>query len=403
MKQTHKQKKKILYVITKSNWGGAQRYVYDLAINLPKDHYEPVVVVGGSGALKTKLERSLIRVISLPYLGRDINLFYDLAVLASLTWLFIKEKPDIVHLNSSKIGGLGSLAGRVYNGIQKIKKLSTLMSYSPPTKIIFTAHGWAFNEPRNELSKKLITFLSWITIFLSHHTITVSKQDKLRVHNMPAISDKVSCVHNGIQEKKLVSKKEARAALFEGHPSLVPKKEAVWIGTIGELTQNKGLMYAIEACDTLKKKLSSPFVYVIIGDGEDKYKLANAIRKHNLAREVFLVGFKKDASSLLQAFDIFLLPSVKEGLPYVVLEAGFAGIPTVASAIGGIPEIITDGKSGILVPPKDHQHITQAIEFMMTHKEKARELGTHLHQNVSTKFSLQSMLANTLKIYSREA
>lgn len=380
-------KKKILYVITKSNWGGAQRYVYDLATNLPKDYYEPVVVVGGSGALKTKLERNPVRVISVPYLGRDINIFYDLAVFVSLVRVFMKEKPDIVHLNSSKIGGLGALAGRI-TGIKKI---------------IFTAHGWAFNEPRNYLSKKLITFLSWITIFLSHHTITVSKQDTLRVHGMPAISDKVFFIPNGIEEKEFVPKKEARALLFEGHTSLMPPKEAVWIGTIGELTQNKGLSYAIEACDTLKKNLSSPFVYVIIGDGEDKYKLANAIRKHNLEKQVFLVGFKKDASSLLRAFDIFLLPSLKEGLPYVVLEAGLASIPTVASAIGGIPEIITDGKSGILVPPKDHQRIAQAIESMMTQKEQARELGVRLHQHVSTKFSLQSMLANTLKIYSREA
>jgi len=395
-------KKKILYVITKSNWGGAQRYVYDLATNLPKDRYEPVVVIGGFGALKTKLEETHVRVIPLSYLGRDINIFYDVAVLASLTWLFLKEKPDIVHLNSSKIGGLGALAARSYNGIQKAKKLSAVINYSPSTKIIFTAHGWAFNEPRNYLSKKLIIFLSWITIFLSHHTITVSKQDTLRVHNMPAVSDKGSCIHNGIPEKKLISKKEARAALFGGHLSPMPPKEALWIGTIGELTRNKGLSYAIEACDTLKKKPSSPFVYVIIGEGEDKYKLANTIRKHDLTREVSLVGFKKDASSLLQAFDIFLLPSIKEGLPYVVLEAGLAGIPTVASAVGGIPEIMSDGKSGILVPPKDHQHIAQAIEFMMTHREKAREFGMHLRERVSTKFSLQSMLANTLKIYSKE-
>ena len=379
-------KKKILYVITKSNWGGAQHYVYDLATNLSKDHYEPIVVTGGSGILKTKLEERHVRVLSIPYLERDVNIFYDLAVFVNLVRLFLKEKPDIVHLNSSKIGGLGALAAR----ITQVKK------------IIFTAHGWAFNEPRNYLSKKLITFLSWVTIFLSHHTITVSEQDKLCVHNMPAISGKVSCIHNGIQEKELVSKKEARAALFKGHPSLMPSKEAVWIGTIGELTRNKGLSYAIEACDTLKKKLSSPFVYVIIGDGEDKYKLANAIRKHNLSHEVSLVGFKKDASSLLRAFDIFLLPSVKEGLPYVVLEAGFAGIPTIASAVGGIPEIISDGKSGILVPPKDHQRIAQAIEYMMAHKEKAEELGMHLHQRVHAKFSLQSMLTNTLKIYSQK-
>jgi len=295
-------KKKILYVITKSNWGGAQRYVYDLATNLPEGRFEPVVVAGGTGTLNAKLLEKHIRVISIERLERNIHLFDDIAVFAALVKLFLREKPDIIHLNSSKIGGIGALAGRI----------------TRVPRIIFTAHGWAFNEPRNPVAKRLIRFLSWITVLLSHHTITVSKHDKRSAGAMPFIAEKISCVYNGISDKNPMTREEARALLLGGH-HIKPSKETVWIGTVGELTGNKGLPYAIKACAQLKTENSFHFVYIIVGDGSDKYKLANLIKTYELEEQVALVGFKKEAASLIPAFDMFLLPSVKEGLPYVLL------------------------------------------------------------------------------------
>jgi len=126
-------RKKIAYVITKSNWGGAQRYVYDLATNVPKNTFDVIVVCGGNGTLAKKLEQEGTRVIRIKGLERDIRFGSEIRVLYRLKHLFAQEQPDIVHLNSSKIGGLGSLAAR--------------MARVP--HIIFTAHGFAFNEKRN--------------------------------------------------------------------------------------------------------------------------------------------------------------------------------------------------------------------------------------------------------------
>src|SRR3989344_323690 len=103
-------KKKILFVITKSNWGGAQKYVFDLATNLPKEEFEPVVACGGGGMLAKRLRAEKIRVVEVPSLERDISFIKEIRAFFFLWKLFQKEKPDVVHLNSSKAAALGALA-----------------------------------------------------------------------------------------------------------------------------------------------------------------------------------------------------------------------------------------------------------------------------------------------------
>ena len=174
---------KLMLLITKGYWGGAQRYVYDLASNLPKEKYEVIVVVGEGDDLADKLKADNIRVIKLPTLKRNnIGLLSDWQTLFTLIKLFRTETPDIIHLNSSKIGGLGALAGR----IARIKK------------IIFTAHGWAFNEKRSIFTRAIILFFHWLTIVLTHTTITVSHIQKNQIKFLPFIQSKLTTIHNGI-------------------------------------------------------------------------------------------------------------------------------------------------------------------------------------------------------------
>ena len=155
-------KKKILYVITKSNWGGAQRQVFDLATNLPEDKFETAVALGGGGLLKEKLDGAGIRTIAVETLGRDIKIFNDLISFFKIFQIIKKEKPDILHLHSSKVGFLGALIGRLL-GIKKI---------------IYTVHGWMFLEKQPQWWTITMRFFSWLTILLTHKTIAVSENDK---------------------------------------------------------------------------------------------------------------------------------------------------------------------------------------------------------------------------------
>ena len=155
---TPQPKKKIMYVITKGVWGGAQTYVYHLATNLPPEEYDVTVALGGGGALEERLKTANIRTIVFPDLVRDLRIAADIGMFFKLFKLFREEQPDIVHLNSSKIGGIGSFAAQLA-GIEKI---------------IFTAHGWAFSNGKDGLPAGLKKLFSWLTILFTHQTITGS-------------------------------------------------------------------------------------------------------------------------------------------------------------------------------------------------------------------------------------
>ena len=374
--------KKIIYLITKSNWGGAQRYVFDLATRLPKDEFEVLVVTGNKGALTEKLEGSGIKVVNINSLKRDVSFFDEILSFFEILKIFIKEKPGIIHLNSSKAGGIGALAGRIA-GIKKI---------------IFTAHGWPFEEDRNFLSKFLIYSASYITILLSHQSIVVTKKD-FQIAQRFWAKIKVTLIPIGIDSNyEIISKEESRKTLSEKFKFLSPEvwKQNIIIGSVGELTKNKGYIFALEAMAQLKKEKFENFFYLIIGEGEDEKMLKERAEKLGLSSNVFFLGFVPNTKIIMTAFDIFLFPSIKEGLPYTILEAGIAKLPVIASDVGGVPDVIENCKGGILVPKKDPQAITKAIKENITN---SAEFGEELHKTVTKSFTFKQMFEKTIALY----
>src|SRR3989344_8245581 len=269
---------KILYVVTKSNWGGAQRYVYDLATSLPGAKFDVGVVFGGSGELARKLSEAGIRVLQMQRLERDIGIIHDVAVFFELIKIFLREKPDIVHLNSSKAGGLGGLAGRLYNASVFLSSAFHVPRSTFYTRIIFTAHGWAVYEERTIASKFIIRCASWLTVALSHTTIVVSDYDRNQAERMLFFKHKIIRIHNGIERIKFIAKNTAREILVPGQTTSLSK--TLWIGTVAELHNNKGLSYAIKAVKKLEEKMDiEKFIYVIIGEGEERTALQNLIQE----------------------------------------------------------------------------------------------------------------------------
>lgn len=303
-------KKKILFVITKSNWGGAQRYVYDLATVLPKDQFDISVAFGQPGLLAKKLEAAGVTTYPILSLQRDVSLIADIKSFFELLRLFRRERPDIAHLNSSKAGGIGALAARL----------------AGVSRIIFTAHGWPFWEQRNSFCRGLIYLLSWVTALLSHKVIVVSNYDLSVAKKMWFVGHKTVRIYNGIDLHFSLGSADVIRHSF-------PKGVRI-TGTVGELTKNKNQIALIE------EARNNPEMYVaIVGEGEDRKMLEGKIEKYNLNDRVKLFGFMP-ANEILKGFDIFALPSLKEGLPYVLLEAKAAGLPIVANRIGGVGEIL---------------------------------------------------------------
>ncbi len=374
--------KKILYMITKGVWGGAQEYVYTLATELSQKNFTATVLTGEGNALSEKLEDRGIKTYSLPTLIRDISVRKEFHSFISLIKIIRAEKPDILHLNSSKIGLLGALAGRI----------------ARVPRIVFTAHGWPFNEERNVFEKSLIALASWMTTFLSHKTIVIAQREMKQAHAFPLIpKHKISLIHNGIGTIDFLTKKDAQGKISSALTIHSPK-HTHWIGTIAELHTNKGLEYAISALS----RIHTPYIYCIIGEGEHRKYLEKIIEQHSLKEKVFLLGNIPDARKLLKAFSIFILPSIKEGLPYALLEAGQAECTVIASKIGGIPEIIENGVSGILVNKKSKTEITRAIEYILEHPEEGKEMSRTLHHTVTDKFSIKEMIEKTITVYTEK-
>lgn len=374
---------KVLILITKSNWGGAQRYVYDLATKLAQKGYEVEVMAGGNGRMIEKLKEKGIKCDGSLPIGRDVSVFDDIKIFFHLIKILRNKRPDIVHVNSSKMGGVGSLAGRLV-GIKSI---------------IFTAHGWAFNEDRGFIQKNIIKFLHWLTIVFSHKTIAVSNALREQLILWPFISEKISVVHNGIETEAGYSKVNARLELVKSNPKLYDlvktSKNLTIVGSVGELHHVKGLNYAIKSMVGIKENL----IYLILGTGEEKDRIQKLIVDSKLESVVYMLGYVNNASQYLKAFDIFVLPSISEGLPYIMLEAGMSGLPIIATAVGGIPETIDDMKSGILIQPKKPQEIRNALEFYLKHKKTRKEHGLAFHDRVMKDFSLEKMIEDTIQVY----
>jgi glycosyltransferase involved in cell wall biosynthesis len=369
-------KKKVLIAITKSNFGGAQRYVYEIARLLKPLEYEVVVAHGGSGILAEKLKSVGVRTVQIPGLDRDVRLGADFRALISLIQIIRSERPDVLHLNSSKIGLMGTAVGRLL-GVPNI---------------IFTAHGWPFNENRSQLEKRALRFLARITVLLSHHTVAVSNALAHTIDPQRKI-EKLVVIHNGVEQGALIDKDEARRLLLPVHDS-----GEYWFGTIAELHSVKGLTYAIESFrEHVTTHPNSR--YIIIGEGDEHARLQEQIRRAGLERTVFLSGFLDNAARYLSAFDTFVLPSLSEGLSYAILEAGSTGIPVIATRVGGIPEIIEDGISGLLCPSRDSIALAHAFEQMTNSPEYRTKLGQSLKTRVETHFSLPQMFEKTVALY----
>jgi glycosyltransferase involved in cell wall biosynthesis len=167
------------------------------------------------------------------------------------------------------------------------------------------------------------------------------------------------------------------------------------VGTIAELHKNKGLSYALEAF----AKLPASFSFHIIGSGEEEKKLKILAHHLKITNRVYWHGFIENASAYLKAFDIFLLPSIKEGLPYVLLEAGCAEIPTIATNVGSISEIIKPNETGILLQPANTQAIIDALLFFSSHEKEKALYAENLKKLVEEQFSTEKMLEKLLAIY----
>lgn len=373
------EKRKILYVITQAEWGGAQRYIYDLATSLEAQNYDISVAVGESEdkSLIDKLKKKNITVYQIKHLVRQISPLNDILAVFELRQIYRQIKPDIIHLNSTKAGIIGSLSN---HAISKI-------SY----KVIYTAHGWVFNEPMSKIKKWLYWSAEKITSRPKDKIICVSAFDyQTALKYKIAKAKKLVAINNGVDTGSMVflNKEEARKKLN------LPEDKII-VGKIANFYKTKGLEYFIEA---IKELSDENIVAVVIGDGDLRRELEVLIDQFNLKNKFILLGKMDKAARYLKAFDIYISSSIKEGFPYSILEAMAAKLPIIATDVGGVPEMISSN-NGILVKAGDYKMLAEKIKYLVDNQGLLKTLGEQAQRDVRENFSKEKMIRETFNLY----
>jgi glycosyltransferase involved in cell wall biosynthesis len=358
---------RVLIVITLSEVGGAQKYVAQLLPGLAERF--DVAVAAGGGPLRYASKAAGVRFLPLRNLHRPINPLRDLLALVELISLIRRERPDIVHANSSKAGVLGRLAA---------------VAARVPIRI-FTVHGWAFTAYSGPASWAYLCADRlagrWTTV-----TICVAEHERSSgITARTCRSDRTVVIPNAVD----VSAAPV-ANVNGGTPRLV---------TVGRLKAPKDYGTLTRAFAALP---SGTFEALIVGDGPDRPKVEAELVRLGLANAVRLLGERTDVPVLLAGSDVFVLSSTSEGLPLSVEEAMAAGLPVVASAVGGVPELVVDGETGYLVPPGDAERLAEALGSLLDDPALRLRMGRSGRARAEELFNLTGFRRAHVELYSRE-
>src|SRR4030042_1929721 len=360
-------------------------------------NYEVVVAAGPEGdnenGLLSALEKTGINVIRLKYMRRTINPFFDTLGFFEIKRILKKQKPDIVFLCSTKAGAIGSLAAYLYRRFTHQRKSAHSSEarqnqrVSARPKVIYRIGGWTFNDPWPNWKKKLYILVEKYTAKFKDYIVNNASSDKKQAIELGIKPKKeLTLIHNGIDvsrlEKEFLIREKARKELNLNQSDFV-------VGAIANFYPPKGLKYLIEAASLLSGK---DIKFIIIGDGEERTLLEKVIEEKNLKNNFILKGVIPEAYRYLKAFDIFVLPSVKEGFPWTILEAMSAEVPVIATKVGAVPEVIRNNKNGILIEPENPQQISGAIEMLIDDKGLQEILAKEGKKIVTEEFNLKTMV-----------
>ncbi|MFY9462657.1 MAG: glycosyltransferase family 4 protein, partial [Candidatus Sungiibacteriota bacterium] len=271
-------------------------------------------------------------------------------------------------------------------------------TYNLQPKVVFTAHGWGFYEDRSFAARAAIFLASFAASWFQDALILINTAD-FRAAKRFIPRRKLHLIFNGIDDIDFLPRPAARN--FFAQKIVQPiTNNTLLIGVIAELTRNKGLTYLIDALHHLSLQPTNYKLQTfIIGEGEQRRELETKIKKCGLEKTITLLGFNTDARAALAGIDIFVLPSLKEGLPYGVMEAMAAGLPVIATRVGGLTDLITDNTDGLLVSPKDSNALARAITLLIRDADLRARLGIAAHEKIKTTFRFHAMMEHTISLY----
>jgi glycosyltransferase involved in cell wall biosynthesis len=367
-------KLRIVEMIDKPILGGGQTALLLLAENLDRDLFEVYVCSDGEGPLAEEARRKGLNFVSVP-LDKDFG-FRSRREIASV---LIELKIDVLHTH----GGVAGLHGR-----------SAARRAGTPA-IVHTLHGIHYLHYRNP-------FLRWLYVFLERRysrftdrLVFVCQSDLRRAkrHRL-APEGKMSVILNGLE----VRPPPGPDVLARRRSELGRMPGQLVVGTVARLHRQKGIVHLLRAGELIFKAVPESGL-VIVGDGPEAVKMRREAGRLGLRERCLFLGAQEDATTLMALFDVFVLPSLWEGLPFVLVEAAALGKPIVATAVDGVPEVLEDGRTGLLVPPGSPAALAEAIIRLLRDKSEAGRLADKARSLVPPRFPIRRMVEQTQNLY----
>jgi glycosyltransferase involved in cell wall biosynthesis len=369
--------------------GGAQKIVLELIRKLPQEQFDihllSGVETGKEGSYWPEAENLLPseNIHRIKNLVRAPNPFKDFKAYKKLCQIFKKIRPDIVHTHTSKAGVIGRMAAC------KMKI----------PRVVHSTHGLIYEDEANIPGIKKGLMLKTFLLadrYVGKYTdylITLSEQETGSALKLGlAAPSKIKSISNGIALQKL--------AEIQRLPSDWEKDE-LCLGIAGRLASEKGHALLLNSFKSLADYFPS-LKLKIAGSGPLKEHLMALSKNLGLEERVEFCGYQKDMVAFLRQVDIFVLSSHYEGFGLVLVEAMAAGIPVVATDVGGVAEVVVDGQTGLVVPPGQEDELAMGLEYFLTHRNLCYQFGQKGREHVMERFSLKHMVDEHLKIYQHE-
>ena len=370
---------KLLHVITHLPIGGAQDNTLYTVELLDKDKYDISLCCNLSGELVNRAKKiKHVKIYDIPNLLREVSIVNDIRAFLSLYSLIKKENFTIIHTHSSKAGFLGRIAA--------------MLNKTPI--VIHTIHGFAFHDYMNSFKKNIFIYLEKLSAKWTHGLITVSNLNKKKVVDLGiAPIEKLKNIYSGIDLSLFTNEKND-----EFRKELKLDSSHLLLGSVGRLSHQKDPITMIEAFCIVSKRFSNAHL-TLVGDGELHDEILIKIDQLQLTGKVHLTGNKNDPWKIYHSLDLFIMSSIYEGLGRSITEALSCGVPVVCTSVEGVPEIVRDNETGILVPPKDPGALAIGIIKSLNDIDNARKMAEEGRKFVNENFDVKKMVDDINTLY----
>ena len=370
---------KLLHIITHLPIGGAQDNTLYTVELLNKDKYDISLSCNLNGELVSRAKKvKHLKLYDVPNLRREVSIINDIRAFLYLYKLIKKENFTIIHTHSSKAGFLGRIAA--------------MLNKTPI--VIHTIHGFAFHDYMNSFKKNIFIYLEKLSAKWTHGLVTVSNLNKKKVVDLGiAPIEKLKNIYSGIDLTLFINEKNDQ---FRKELNL--DSNHLLLGSVGRLSNQKDPITMIEAFLIVSKNFPNAHL-TLVGDGELRDEILIKINQLQLNGRVHLTGNKNDPWKIYHSLDLFIMSSIYEGLGRSITEALSCGVPVVCTSVEGVPEIVRDNETGILVPPKDPGALATGIINSLNDMDNARRMAEEGRKFVNENFDVNKMVNDIDSLY----